>query len=200
MAVPVRAELIGGVRELGLRAGRCIARHQERARERFGHAARRLPAREALLGPQRQRLADIADRLPRALSRRLAIARGDLAHAGGALRPRLLAEQLGQGAARLERAGRALDLGAATLIEQGNARARALARVLASLDPERPLARGYAWVARRDGGVVASAAAARAAVALTLHFGDGTVDVGLDGGGRGQYAKRTDKPTQPTLF
>ena len=202
MAVPVRAELVAYVRELGARTGRCANRYQERARERFGHVARRLPAREALLGPQRQKLDDLADRLPRALSRRLAIARGDLAHAGGALRPRLLAEQVARGQLRVERAGRELDRGAAEAVRRARGQLETLARLLPSLHPDRPLALGYARVTRRDETTVTKADAAKTAGALRLHFADGEVEVRVDGGGRTQYASAAAKtaPEQPSLL
>ena len=70
------------------------------------------------------------------------------------------------------------------LVERPLADARAalerLWRLAASLHPEKPLQRGYAWVERRQGGVVATAAAARAAGALTLHFADGKVDARVE--------------------
>ncbi len=207
MAVPVRAELLATVRELGARTTRCIARHQERARERLRHVARRLPAREALLSPQRQRLDELSDRLPRALSRRLAVARGDLAQAGAALRPRLLVERAARGRDRLGAAGMALARGAAALAALRSARLEALARLLASLHPDRPLARGYAKVERRDGTLVTRAGEARAAGGLRLGFADGSVDARVDGPQpdvdarpRRTYAKRHGEAAQPSLF
>jgi len=50
-----------------------------------------------------------------------------------------------------------------------------VSRHFASLDPDLPLARGYARV-MADGRLVQSVAAAQAAGAVTLHFRDGTVD------------------------
>jgi exodeoxyribonuclease VII large subunit len=201
MAVPVRAELVAYVRELGARTGRCANRYQERARERFGHIVRRLPAREALLSPQRQRLDDLSDRLPRALSRRLAIARGDLAQAGAALRPRLLAQQVERGRTQLDRTNRELQRGGVDILRAARTRFEALARLLPSLHPDRPLALGYARVTRRsDGDTMIDAGAARAAGALTLRFANGTVDVRVDGGARTQYAGGKPKPEQPTLL
>ncbi len=91
IAVPVRAELLAQVRELGARAERCARRTAERAGEQLAALLRHWPEREALLAPQRQRLDELAERLPRALAGRLDRARGDLGRAGGALRPALLA-------------------------------------------------------------------------------------------------------------
>ncbi len=201
MAVPVRAELRMAVAEQGARIARCAHRHAARAGEKLAAAARRMPAPEALAAPWRQRLDDLADRGPRALGRRLAVARGDLAEASGALRPRLLAERIGRGRAALAVLRFRPELVTARLAERRR-RLEAIARLAASLHPERPLARGYAWVSRRDGGVVATAAKARAAGHLTLHFADGTVDAraettraGLERGRAAAYP-----PAQPTLL
>ncbi|MBU3077040.1 exodeoxyribonuclease VII large subunit [Sphingomonas quercus] len=169
MAVPVRGDLIAMIEDQGRRMNRCARRYHERAGERLANVARRLPAPDAILSPQRQRLDDAGDRLPRALGRRLAVARGDLAHAAGALRPRLLQDRLARDRAQLD----------------------ALWRLAASLHPERPLQKGYAWVSKRTGGVVASAGEARAAGALTLHFADGTVDVQA-----GPAGPRVERPRQ----
>ena len=180
IAVPVRAELIGLVRERAQRMARCAHRYRERAGERLEAAARRLPGADALLAPQRQRADDAAARLPRALGRRLADARSELAGASGALRPRLLLDRLAERRARLS----------------------ALWRLAASLHPERPLQKGYAWVSRKDGGVVASADAARAAGAFTLHFADGTVDARAETG-RPRVERRPATgypPEQESLF
>src|SRR3546814_18021226 len=57
-------------------------------------------------------------------------------------------------------------------------------RLLESLDPDAPLKRGYARVsARLNDAVVGSAAVARAAGAVTLHFADGTVDARVERSG-----------------
>ncbi|MEY2515931.1 MAG: exodeoxyribonuclease large subunit [bacterium] len=53
---------------------------------------------------------------------------------------------------------------------------QALAMALDAHDPERTLERGYALVTDRDGAVVTSAAAARAAGDVSLRFGDAAVD------------------------
>lgn len=176
MAVPVRADLVAHVRTLGVRAGRCASRYQERAVERLTASMRRWPTPDALLGPQRQRLDDRAGRLPRALSRRLALASAALARTTGALRPRLLADQLERRRTRLD----------------------ALWREAALLHPLRPLDKGYALVERRGGGVVMTSAEARAAASLTLRFADGTVDARVDG--TGQQRSERAKVDQPKLF
>ncbi len=197
MAVPVRGDLLAALAGLGARAIACTRRGRERAQERFGAVARRLPAPDMLLAAQRQRVDESAERLPRALSRRLAVARGDLAGAAGALRPRLLGARIERERLHLDRIGRDLARVATVPVSEaarrldrvalrpGLVRDRlahaaerhaALCRVLDSLDPDRILGRGYARV-EADGHVVASAARARAAGAMRLVFGDGAVAV-----------------------
>jgi exodeoxyribonuclease VII large subunit len=176
MAVPVRADLHLFVRELGARSERCVRRYHERGAERLSALRRLLPTPAALLDPQRQRVDDLGERLRRGLARRVADARGELARAGGALRPQLLR-------AKLDRAGDRL---------------AAVWRLAQSVNPENLLARGYAWVEGRPAGrVVTSAAAARTAAALRLHFADGTVDARVE---RGASGTKREGPDQPSLL
>src|SRR5688500_2784271 len=81
IAVPVRGDLLASLRDLGQRIHRCARRAHERAVELLAAGLGRWPEREALLAPQRQRLDELGERLPRALGGRLAFARGELGHA-----------------------------------------------------------------------------------------------------------------------
>ena len=188
MAVPVRAELARHVRELGARAERLARRYRERAGERFEAIADRFPALEGLFASQQQRLDDVADRLPRALGRRIAVARGDLAHASGALRPSLLDRKLDRARERLV-AARLSDKPIRTKIDEGKATLDRLWRIARQLHPDKPLLRGYVRVEKRGGGVLAQAAEAKAAGLLTLHFADGTVDARVENGAKPSYAR-----------
>jgi exodeoxyribonuclease VII large subunit len=174
LAVPVRSELLAQVRELGARAGRCAQRGAERASEQLQALLRHWPEQGALLAPQRQRVDELAERLPRGLRSRLDRARGELGQASGALRPGLL-----QAAHR-----------------RGQERLAALWRIAEAAHPERPLARGYALVKDRTGRVLTSAAAAKAARLLALQFSDGAVDAAVGGAApKGESAKKAgDQP------
>ena len=179
IAVPVRSELLGQVRDLGRRSERCARRTLERAGEQLHTCLRHWPEREALLAPQQQNLDELAERLPRALRGRLDRARGELGHAGGALRPGLLVA--------IERRARE--------------RLKALWRVAEAAHPNRPLERGYARVEDRDGRVLVSAEAAREAQRLSLVFADGRLDVAAGDSpprSRGGPARR--KADQPKLL
>jgi exodeoxyribonuclease VII large subunit len=181
IAVPVRGDLLGQLRELGHRIERCARRALERAAEQLGTGLRRWPEREALLAPQRQRLDDLADRLPRALRTELSHARAALGQTAGALRPSLLRAAYARAKERLE----------------------ALWRVAELTHPNRPLERGYARVEDRDGKTLISAAAARKAERLRLIFGDGDVQAQVAGAPverprRSPYVKPTGE--QPKLL
>jgi exodeoxyribonuclease VII large subunit len=178
MAVPVRSELLAAVQSLGLRSLRTVRRYQERADERFAAVAQRFPERSDLLSPQTQRVDDLAERLKRGLGLSLAKARGDLAHASGALRPALLEQRIRQSRERLNQ----------------------LWRVAASLNPDLVLKRGYARVEKRGGGTVMSAAQAKAAGALSLRFADDAVDVRVEPSRSKTYGSVSDGPEQGSLL
>lgn len=177
IAVPVRAELIAQVREMGARAERCARRAAERGGEQLHNCLRHFPERDELLSPQRQKLDELGERLPRGLTGRLHHARAELGQAAGALRPSLLA-------AAQRRARERLD---------------GLWRLALAVHPNRPLERGYARVESREGKTLVSAAAARAAARLRLVFADGSLDVatteGVERPRRGTYpTPRSDQP------
>jgi len=181
IAVPVRGDLLGQLRELGFRIERCARRALDRSAEKLEATARRWPAREALLAPQQQRLDDLSDRLPRALRTELSHARAALGQAAGALRPGLLSGAHNRARERLD----------------------ALWRVAQLAHPNRPLERGYARVEDRSGKTLISASAARAAGRLRLVFADGAAEAsiysaGVERGRRGAYLKPAGE--QPKLL
>jgi exodeoxyribonuclease VII large subunit len=176
LAVPVRAELLAGLQSMAARSVRVIQRYQERARERLDGVVRRLPTQDTLLGPQRQRVDDVGDRLKRGLSHRISDASGDLARASGALRPAILVQRAARAQAQLDQ----------------------LWRVAVTLNPDNILKRGYARVEKRGGGLVATTIAAQSAGALTLHFADGAVDVAVERARGSSYG--TVKVEQPKLL
>lgn len=177
MAVPVRAELLAGLSEMGLRAGRATRRGAAQARERLDMQVRLMPTPDMLLAPQRQRLDQLTDALGNGLRHRVADARARLGHVGGALRPALLRQRLERATERLDR----LRLRPDYLARVYQDRARAfdqMSRLFASVNPDLPLQRGFARV-MADGQLVRSVGAAQAAGVVTLHFADGTVDAAV---------------------
>jgi exodeoxyribonuclease VII large subunit len=176
MAVPVRSELLACVAEFGLRASRAINRSHALCRERLDARAQRLPRLPDLLSPQQQRADDLGERLRAALGLQLAHARGSLGRVSGALRPAVLDARAGLARERLARLR--LDPG---MLERITVRAQerlaGLERVLAQLDPDAPLQRGYARVTAADGRTLLDRAAAAGEPRLALHFRDGLLDV-----------------------
>ena len=175
IAVPVRAELLALIGELGLRTGRCVRRAHERAAEQFAASLRRLPEPAGLLGAQRQRLDELGDRLPRALRSEVAHARSDFNRASGGLRPSLLAGLLRQSRERLARV-RLPDEAVKRRIAEAQARLDALWRLAELAHPDKPLERGFARVTAFDGATLTSAAAAALEARLRMVFRDGEVE------------------------
>ena len=154
IAVPVRAELMAMVDELGRRAASSLTVHARRARERLDLTAHRWPVPDALFAPMTQRIDDLAGRLPRALAARSAHARADLSAVAPRLRSELLTDR----------------------VTRSNDRLASLWRLAELAHPDRPLSRGFARVTDRAGKTLTHAAEAIAARELKLHFGDGVVD------------------------
>jgi exodeoxyribonuclease VII large subunit len=183
MAVPVRSELAAQLRELAHRAGHCLSRKLDRARERLDLTVCRWPKPEGLLGFAAQRLDQVGARLPRALAARSGHARADLNRVAPRLRTELLLDRVLRSGERLA----------------------ALWRLAELAHPDRPLQRGFARVSGRSGGTVQSAAGARAERLLTLHFADGAVPAAVEESGRAptrleRTRTRPYVPPQPGLF
>ncbi len=154
IAVPVRAELMAMVDDLGRRAASSLTVHARRARERLDLTAHRWPAPDALFAPMTQRIDDLVGRLPRALAARSAHARADLSAVAPRLRSELLTDRIARSKDRLASLWRLAELA----------------------HPDRPLSRGFARVTDQAGKTLTHAAEATAARDLKLHFGDGIVN------------------------
>ena len=134
MAVPVRGDLLGQLRELGHRIHRCARRALDRGREQLDTALRRWPEREALL----LRSASDSTTSPtafRSAPHRLSPPCAALGQTAGALRPGLLK----------------------AAHDRAKERLAALWRVAGSPTPT-ALQRGYARVEDREGKTLISAA------------------------------------------
>ena len=175
IAVPVRGELLAQIRDLGARAARCAWRSVDRAREQLDVCLRHFPEPEEILAPQRQRLDELGERLPRALAHCLSHARAELGHAAGALRPSLLTTSVRRSRDRLATVRLDKSLIERRILE-GRRSVDALWRIAAQAHPNRPLEKGYVRVEDQAGHTLVSSVAARAAGRLRLIFGDGKVD------------------------
>lgn len=158
IAVPVRADLMAEVEDLGRRSASCLTVHARRARERLDQTLHRWPAPEALFAPMTQRVDELVARMPRALAARAAHARADLSAVAPRLRTELLSDR----------------------IHRAEDRLASLWRLAELAHPDRPLKRGFARVTDRTGKTLTHAAEAIAAKSITLHFGDGNVDASTE--------------------
>ena len=181
IAVPVRSELIAQLGELQHRAQHCLSRRIERSRERFDLTTCRWPEPDAIFAPAAQRIDEIGERLPRSLAARAGAARADFNLIAGRLRSDLIDQRIARLSEKLGAAWKMAELA----------------------HPERPLSKGYVRVTAADGRTLTRAAQAREAHRLTLQFGDGAVDVSVDGTARQAVEPKRRKPyipPQPGLF
>jgi exodeoxyribonuclease VII large subunit len=171
MAVPVRAELLAGLSQSALRAGRAVRRLFDQQAERLAQLTRLLPKRASLFATQMQKTDELGERLPRALTTRVVLARSAYDSRAARLQRRLVEARLADATSRMD----------------------GLSRLLENLHPDRPLARGYARVSAADGRTVISAAQARKAKELALNFADGAVAVRVEQGAKKPYSRKTGK-------
>ncbi|MCW5751708.1 MAG: exodeoxyribonuclease VII large subunit [Alphaproteobacteria bacterium] len=189
MAVPVRAELIGGLLEREQRLVGAFLRETERRRERLAALARALPEPRRLLEQASQRLDELAGNLRRALEIGLGRRRERYAAIAGRIRGtplRRLVEREQRDLSRLAlRLGQAVGRG----LDLRTERLRAAGSLLASYSYRGVLERGFALVRDAEGRPLHSAAAARQAEAVEIEFHDGRVGyvaARRPGGGRGR--------------
>ncbi len=196
IATPVLSELRAQVLDYGRRTYRCTFHGLDTRRTRLAAAARGLPRTADLLALASQRYDLAAGRLTAALERNASAHERDLTRASARLTPALLhgptrakAERLTGLAIRLDAVGQRLPESAARgarLPELGQRRDAAILRrvsraaerlghldqMRASLDPDRPLALGFARVHRGDGRLARSGAELAPGEALSLVFAD----------------------------
>ncbi len=180
IAVPVRGELAATLGDFGARKRRAILRPVQLGRERLEARAQRLPRPEALLQPQAQKLDELAERLRRGLKDRAAHARERLQADVARLSPATLRHRIDRARDRLG-AVRMTPLLATARLGRERERFAGLERLLASLNPKAPLARGFVLVKDGDGALVRTRAAAAALPALEIEFADGALPVAPTG-------------------
>ncbi len=205
MATPVLADLKAVVLGFEQRMARTTRHMLETRRTRLDAAGRGLPKPEALFALQSQRFDLAAGRLSAALTRNVDAHQRDLLRTSSRFAPGLLqrprtlkAERLGGIAARLgligarlapdaaRRArlpelGARLDAGVRRRLKHAADRVTGLDQLLRSLNPEAPLARGYALVQRADGALARTASALKPGEGVTLRFADASLDAHIDG-------------------
>ncbi|MEP9352126.1 exodeoxyribonuclease VII large subunit [Xanthobacter sp. KR7-65] len=207
MVVPVRAELIATVEDLGARLVAAPLRLLDRRRAEFRSLSRLLPQAETLLAVPRQRLDLAGERLPRALKANAAAHRLRLVAARARLSPDALRVRLSRCDERVGALEGRMRRAFQVATERRAARIGTLGQLLKVLSYKEVLGRGYALVRDASGHAVRRAAEVTEGAALSLEFADGRVEVqaGAPDGTLPRVAprpaaRRPRKVEGPTLF
>jgi exodeoxyribonuclease VII large subunit len=172
MATPVLAELKALVADLGSRMHRCGGRLVEDRRSRLAHADRALKRVPDLVRLAEQRFDIVSGRLTAALARNAAIHERELVRVASRLSPLLLERPQAVQRQRLETLAARLQPATLRRLERAGERLEALSKLYVSVDPERPLQRGFARVTRPDGSIVHAGAALASGEEVAIKFGD----------------------------
>ncbi|MDB5481838.1 MAG: exodeoxyribonuclease large subunit [Caulobacteraceae bacterium] len=181
LVTPVFADLAATLADYERRMIRSGSRMMDLGRARLAAAAGRLPRLQDLLALANQRLDLASGRLGAALTANVAAHRHDLAAKAASLRPRLLIGAIEVKSQTLEALSRRLDPLVRRCLSQAADRLEGLEKLRLSLDPDRPLSRGFARVEREDGRLVRSAVAVKSGDAVKLVFHDGDRAAVIDG-------------------
>ena len=196
MAVPVRLDLLGWVREQEARLARGVATGVERRRQRLSDLSRVLPKPAALLNDPRQRLDRVEERLPQSLARMIERKQALLAEISGGVRASALVTRIGAEWRRLEDRAARLHPAMERGLRQRSDTLATLERVRRTLGYEATLARGYA-VVRSGKTVVTSASNAKGR--LEIEFADGRVQAEAGIASKGEKPRKKP-PEQGSLF
>ena len=173
--MPVRANLLAEVHDLGGRQASAVLRRIERDRVGLRGLTRAIPSAEAYLAAKRQRL-DLAEaRLAPALATNAGGHRERLSHLVQRFARRSPESALARVRERLAGIDDRPRMALRRAIERRRDRLDALDGLLGALSYRAVLARGYAMVRDADGQTVRTAASAAEAARLDLHFADGVV-------------------------
>jgi exodeoxyribonuclease VII large subunit len=119
-----------------------------------------------------QRFDIVAGRLAAGLARNAALHERDLVRVGSRLTPLLLQRPQAVQRERLQGVVQRLQPSLERRLDRAQERLTALAKLYASVDPDRPLQRGFARVSRADGSLVREGASLEAGEAVAMTFGD----------------------------
>jgi exodeoxyribonuclease VII large subunit len=172
MATPVLAELKALVSDLGARMHRCGGRAVEDRRGRVEAAGRALTRVEDLVELAAQRFGVVSSRLAAGLARNAAAHERDLVRVSARFSPLLLQRPQAVQRQRLDGVAARLQPGVLRGLERASERLGALSKLYASVDPERPLQRGFARVTRADGSIVHAGVGLVSGEDVAIKFGD----------------------------
>ena len=191
IVTPVFTDLATTLADYERRMITCGARMMDLGRARLDAASGRLPRVQDLLAIATQRLDLASGRLGAALTANVAAHRQELTAKSASLRPRLLTGSIEVKARTLEVLGLRLAPLMQRQLSHAADRLGALEKLRLSLDPDRPLSRGFARVEREDGRLVRSAATPRSGERVRLVFHDGDRSAAIDGQSPAGPARRT---------
>jgi exodeoxyribonuclease VII large subunit len=141
-----------------------------------------------------QRFGIVSGRLAAGLAKNAAAHERDLVRVSSRLSPMLLQRPQAVQRDRLDAVAVRLQPAAERRLERLSERLTALGKLHASVDPERPLERGFARVTRADGSIVHQGAALASGEAVSIKFGDRvTREAVIDG----DAGPAPSKPTPP---
>ena len=193
-AVPVRAELIAAVDDLGARQLRGLWRRLEEAKTALRGAARGLPRLTDLLALPRQRFDMAAGRLGLALKASTQVAGANLAKASARLTPQPLKLQLARFRTEIGKLSGRAEGAIKRGVETKAVALETQAKLLSSLGYREVLSRGYALVLGADGAPIRAAADTEPGLGVTLAFHDGRVAAQIGEGEETPPAKRKRAP------
>lgn len=208
MATPVLAELKALVSDLGARMHRCGGRVVDERRGRIEHADRALKRIPDLVRLAEQRFDIVSGRLGAGLAKNAAAHERDLVRVASRLSPLLLQRPQQVQKDRLDRLAVRLEPTIRRRLERLSERLAGLSKLYASVDPDRPLQRGFARVARADGSLVHAGAQLAPGQEVAITFGDKvTRQAIIEGAGGAPTAPKPSKskpkadgPPQGDLF
>ncbi len=203
IATPVFADLAATIADYDQRLIRAGARMLDLSRARLAASANRLPRVQDLLAVSTQRLDLASGRLGAALAANVAAHRQELTAKAASLRPRLLTGAIEVKDATLQALAKRLEPLVRRTFDRAADRLGSLEKLRLSLDPDRPLSRGFARVERADGRLVRDAGAVKSGETVKLVFHDGDRAAVIDGAAPPAAAGRKPPPPraeQGSLF
>jgi len=175
MATPVLAELKALVSDLGGRMHRCAGRMVEDRRARIVHAERALKRVPDLVELAAQRFNLVSGRLGAALAKNAAAHERDLVAVSSRFSPLLLQRPQAVQRQRLDGVVGRLKPAVTQRLERLAERMSGVAKLYVSVDPDRPLHRGFARVMRADGSLVMNGGLLASGEEVAIKFGDKVV-------------------------
>ena len=191
MATPVLADLAASLADYERRIIGCGARLVRERRDRLAAVAGRLPKLPDLLALSTQRLDIASGALASALRAGVAAHRHELTTASAALKPGLLLRPIAARSERLSDFWSRMPLAMERYMSRSRERLLAVEKLRMTLDPDRPLGRGFARVHLATGALARSAEAVTPGERLRLVFHDGERVATADGAASANVVRRT---------